>query len=217
MSSFRYIGEKTVRVDGRQKASGALRYMADLALADMLFGALVHPECAHAAVGEIDAAEAERVPGVVKVVTAKDVPGLNRHGLILKDQPVFCDTEIRYRGDTLAAVVATSPEIAAQAAKLVKVKLRKLPEVPTAGEALQKTRRSSTRAGIWRRAMPIPAAMRRRPSAAPTWSWKRPLRHPIRSTPIWKPKAVWPDLFRTAAWRSGRAARTGSGRPRTWP
>jgi CO/xanthine dehydrogenase Mo-binding subunit len=78
------------------------------------------------------------MPGVVKVVTAKDVPGLNRHGLILKDQPVFCDQEVRYRGDTLAAVVATSPEIAAQAAKLVKVKLRKLPELMSAGEALQK-------------------------------------------------------------------------------
>jgi len=133
---FTSIGKRVPRSDGRQKATGAFRYMTDIPREDRLYGALVHPRCSHALVDGIDVSGALACPGVVRVVTAKDVPGLNRHGLIWKDQPVFCDRVVRYSGDTLADVIAVTPEIALRAAALVRVSLSPLPEVLTPEEAL---------------------------------------------------------------------------------
>jgi CO/xanthine dehydrogenase Mo-binding subunit len=137
MSRFRYIGEKVIRKDGRLKATGELQYMADMQMKGMLYGVLVHPAYAHATISELDISEAMQYPGVVSVITAADVPGLNRHGLMLKDQPVLCEKTVRYLGDTLAVVVAHSLESAHEAAMRVKVTYTRLPEVNTAAEALQ--------------------------------------------------------------------------------
>ena len=217
MREYGYIGKKTVRTDGRQKATGSFRYMTDIPVDDLLYGALVHPECAHALVDEIDVSEALACPGVVKVVTAEDVPGLNRHGLIFQDQPVFCDREVRYRGDTLAAVVAVSPEIARHAAGMVNVRLTPLPEVLTAEEALEEgtspiheggnsaARYSYVNGDV---SDAFSRAMR---------SWRKHSSPSIRNMRIWRPKEGRPDLFPTAGWKSGWAVRTRTGPPGIWP
>ncbi len=124
------------RVDARNKVLGAALYAADLMMPDMLHGAILRSPYAHAEVIDIDDGEARKLPGVIAVVTAHDVPGLNRFGRALKDQRVLADGRVRQVGDAVAAVAATSREIAAQALALIRVHYRALPVVADPGEAL---------------------------------------------------------------------------------
>jgi CO/xanthine dehydrogenase Mo-binding subunit len=73
------------------------------------------------------------------VLTHRDVPGLNRHGLVFPDWPVLCEAggKVRYLGDALALVAADSPQIAAEALKLIGVQYEPLPVVGSAEQARQ--------------------------------------------------------------------------------
>ncbi len=97
---------------------------------------VVWPEVDHAELRGVDASAAERVPGVIAVLTAKDVPGLNGYGPYTLDQPVLVEDRIRYRGDPVALVVAETPTAAAAAVDRIKVALRPLPPVFGAADAL---------------------------------------------------------------------------------
>jgi aldehyde oxidoreductase len=124
------------RADARDKVLGTALYAADLTMPGMLHGAVLRSPHAHAEILHIDDTEAWALPGVVAVVTAKDVPGRNRFGRVVKDQPVLADGRVRQVGDAVAAVAATSPEIAAQAAALVRVNYQPLPAALDPVEAL---------------------------------------------------------------------------------
>lgn len=122
-----YIGHRQTRIDGPAKLTGAAKYAADVNLPGQLYLKMVRPPFAHARILEIDTSAAEALPGVEAVLTWKDVPGKNHHGVSLVDQPVFCQDKVRYMGDTVAAVVAETEEIARQGAALVRVKYEALP------------------------------------------------------------------------------------------
>jgi aldehyde oxidoreductase len=94
--------------------------------------AVVMPELSHALIKNIDYSEAEKLPGVEKVITAKDVKGNNRtsfplghpRGLISGlDHQLFAEEKVYMRGDILAVVAARTQEEARTAAKAVKAKL----------------------------------------------------------------------------------------------
>ncbi|MDP6453902.1 MAG: molybdopterin-dependent oxidoreductase [SAR202 cluster bacterium] len=127
------------RADARDKVIGAALYADDLTMPNMLHAAVLRSPHAHAEIVEIDLDEARALPGVEAVVTAQDVPGLNRYGRVIKDQPVLADDKARQMGDPVAAVAAVSPEIAAQAVSLVKVTYNPLPSVLDASEALEES------------------------------------------------------------------------------
>ena len=75
MEKSKYIGKSTVRIDGKVKVSGAAKFIEDLDFgADLLFAAVVESKYAHAIINSIDTSEAEKFPGVVKVVTGKEFP-----------------------------------------------------------------------------------------------------------------------------------------------
>lgn len=105
---------------------------------------LVQAEVSHANILSIDTSEAEKVPGVYKVITYKDVPGTNRiNGLAFpqnkgsgKERPILNDTKIFQYGDALAMVLAYSPDIAEAAAKKVKVEIEELPAYMNALDAM---------------------------------------------------------------------------------
>ena len=123
--------------DARDKVLGTALYAADLTMPGMLHGAVLRSPHPHADILRIDDSEARALPGVVVVVTAKDVPGLNRYGRITKDQRVLADGRVRQIGDAVAAVAATSPQTAAQALSLIRVSYRHLPAVLDPAEALK--------------------------------------------------------------------------------
>jgi len=119
----RGVGARAARYESTDLTLGDKHYIDDMSVPGMLHGAVHLAEHARADVIAIDTSEAEAVAGVVAVITAADVPGDLRIGLIHKDWPVFIPVGGRtsYLGDVLALVVAESRETARQAAQLVKV------------------------------------------------------------------------------------------------
>ncbi len=130
------------------KVTGTLDYGQDLGLkmpANTLQLALVQAKVSHANILSIDTSEAEKMPGVFKVVTHKDVKGKNRiTGLITFpsnkgdgwDRPILCDTKVFQYGDAIAIVCADTIEQAKAAAEKVKVKLEVLPAYMSAPAAM---------------------------------------------------------------------------------
>jgi CO/xanthine dehydrogenase Mo-binding subunit len=124
------------RADALDKVLGEALYAADLTMPGMVHASVVRSPHPHAEIISLDDSEARALPGVLTVVTAKDVPGLNRFGRALKDQPVLADDRVRQIGDAVAAVAAISPEIAAEAASLVRVEYNLLTPVLRPEDAL---------------------------------------------------------------------------------
>ena len=89
----------------------------------------------HARIRSVNIDPALSHPGVVAVFTAGDVP-YNRYGLVEDDQPVLCETEVRFEGDRVALVVAETSAAAREAAGLVEVEYEDLPSVTDAEAAL---------------------------------------------------------------------------------
>jgi aldehyde oxidoreductase len=130
------------------KVTGVIDYGADLGCkmpADTLRMALVQAKVSHAKILSIDTSEAEKMPGVAKVVTHKDVKGRNRiTGLITFptnkgdgwDRPILCDEKVFQFGDALAIVCADTETNARAAADKVKVTLEELPAYMSAPAAM---------------------------------------------------------------------------------
>jgi aldehyde oxidoreductase len=130
------------------KATGTLDYGADLGHKlppETLYLALVQAKVSHANIRGINTGEAEKMPGVHKVVTHKDVKGKNRiTGLITFptnkgdgwDRPILCDTKVFQFGDAIAIVCADTEQNARAAAEKVKLDLEVLPAYMSAPEAM---------------------------------------------------------------------------------
>lgn len=119
------------------KLTGKLKFTDDLTFPGMLYGVTRRSPLPHAKVVRVDTSAAEKMPGVVRVLTARDVPGPNRYGLLTRDTPIFCDEVVRYTGDCLALVVAETRDQAQAAANAIEVVLEPLPVVASPEEALQ--------------------------------------------------------------------------------
>ena len=137
----RFVGQSVWDVDGLAKTAGTLKYCDDYEADEfgeetMLHGAFVFAPVAHARINAVDSSAAENAPGVVRIVTHKDVPGLNKIGTWTPDQPVFCSDEVRFLGDFVAMVVADTPEHARAAAKLVTIDYTELPGIYTIAEGV---------------------------------------------------------------------------------
>jgi len=117
------------RSDAEDKVCGNTLYAADIVMPGMLHGAILRSPHTHADLVRIDTSRAAELPGVLAVVTSEDVPGLNRYGRAVKDQPVLADDRVRQVGDPVAAVAAESPEIARAALALINVEYRVLPDI----------------------------------------------------------------------------------------
>jgi len=144
----RIWGTKYPRPSAVAKVTGTLDFGADLGIKmpeGTLRLALVQAEVSHARILGIDTSEAEKMPGVVKVVTHKDVKGKNRiTGLITFptnkgdgwDRPILCDEKVFQYGDAIAIVCADTECHAKAAAAKVKVDLEVLPAYMSAPEAM---------------------------------------------------------------------------------
>jgi CO/xanthine dehydrogenase Mo-binding subunit len=131
-----HIGTSHPRHDALGKVTGTANYPADLITPDMVRLKTVFARRGHARILSIDTSAALAVPGVIAVLTAKDVPH-NRYGLIDADQPVLCDDTVRHDGDRVALVAAESDLAAARAATLVRVEYEDLPIVSDPREAMK--------------------------------------------------------------------------------
>ncbi|HWR39552.1 MAG TPA: xanthine dehydrogenase family protein molybdopterin-binding subunit [Patescibacteria group bacterium] len=137
MAELSVVGKSVIRKDALDKVLGRTRYSADLKMPGMLHAKVLRSTVPHARVIRVDTARAEALPGVHAVLTAKDVPGPNGHGIIFKDEPVLVSDKIRKIGDPLAVVAAETEAIAAEAIKRIEVEMEELPGVFDPVEAMQ--------------------------------------------------------------------------------
>jgi len=121
----------------RDKLKGRACYGQDLFSSDCLFAAVLRSEFPHAEIRGILTGRARKVPGVRCVLTHRDVPGSNRHGLIDRDQEVLASRKVRYRGDAVAVVVAETEETARRALNRIEIRYEPLTPLFTLEEALQ--------------------------------------------------------------------------------
>jgi len=125
------VGARLKRYQGAELTLGSRPFVNDLEAPGLLYGAVTFSAHARALVKRIDVSKALALPGVVRVATAKDVPGDRWVGQIYRDWPCFVaeGEEVRYVGDVLAAVAAVDRRTARQAAQLVEVEYDVLPPV----------------------------------------------------------------------------------------
>lgn len=122
------IGKPAQRWDGKAKVTGAAKYTADIRLPGMLYARMINSSVPHAKVLSIDTSAAERYPGVRAVYIITHVDGnaqlRDKSKEIASKYPI-----VRYAGQPIAAVAAVTPQIAEDAAKLVKVAYQAFPFV----------------------------------------------------------------------------------------
>jgi 4-hydroxybenzoyl-CoA reductase subunit alpha len=126
-SEFAVIGKPTAMVDAAEKTTGSGKYTDDLSLPGMLVGKILHSPYPHARIKAIDKSKAEKLEGVVAVAVGKDAP--KTYGILPvghDEYPLALD-KVRYVGDNVACVVATSEAIAERALELIDVDYEVLP------------------------------------------------------------------------------------------
>ncbi len=129
--------KKSWRNDAYAKVTGKTKYADDIKFPFVLHAVPVYSDFIHAKIKDINTAEAEKSEGVVKVITARDVPGVNRWGQIIRDFQIFAEDKIFYNGDVVAIVVAETRELALKASLLVEIEAEALPSVLDAEEAMK--------------------------------------------------------------------------------
>jgi len=132
---YKIINKSVKRIDAYEKVTGKAKYGADLNFAHQLYAKTVYSKYPHAKILKIDTKDAEKLEGVVAVITAEDVPGNN---IMFGKFLVLAKDEVKYIGDGIAVVAAESLKIAEEAVKLIKVKYKKLPSIFNIKEALTK-------------------------------------------------------------------------------
>ncbi len=117
------IGEAQPKYRAYETALGKRNFVDDYFFDGMLYAALKFSDYPSARVLKIDVSRAEKLPGVHRVFTAKDIPGQHKIGLIISDWPILVgEGEMtHYIGDVVAGVVADSDDIARKAISLIKV------------------------------------------------------------------------------------------------
>jgi xanthine dehydrogenase molybdenum-binding subunit len=123
------VGRALPNPDALAKITGRARFTDDYWFPGMLFARTLRANLPHARILSIDTRKARHLPGVRAVLTHRDIPGRNRHGLVSIDWPVLCDDKVRYWGDAVALVAADSEEAASEALQLIEVKYQPLPPV----------------------------------------------------------------------------------------
>jgi len=131
---YRYIGKVTPRKDGVEIVTGNARFIHDITLPNMLHGHVLRSPHAHATIRKVDKSRAEKLPGVKAVLTWEDVPdwkgGMTNSTRVL-------DRKVRFVGDAVALVAATSKDIAEEAVNLIDVEYEVLRAVFDPQEALK--------------------------------------------------------------------------------
>ncbi|HSF41858.1 MAG TPA: molybdopterin cofactor-binding domain-containing protein [Thermoanaerobaculia bacterium] len=130
------IGKPFRRVDGRAKVTGATRFADDLTFPRMIFARLVRSHVPHALIKSIDVSEAEKVPGFLGYLTGKETPIPFGILPVSQDEHALCPDKVRFVGDPVVAVAATTEDAAYEASLLVKVEYEPLATISTIEEAL---------------------------------------------------------------------------------
>ena len=134
------LGNSILRVDAFEKTLGTAKYPDDYYFDGMLYGSAVRSEYPRAKILSIDTSEAEKIPGVVCVLTADDIPGKQKIGHLVKDYDVMIPLgkTTHFLGDAVALVAAETKEALKLGLKAVKVHYKELEGIFSPFEAMKK-------------------------------------------------------------------------------
>lgn len=131
------IGKATPRPDARNKVTGEEKYAADYYGQNLVWAGARRAGVPHARIKNINIESARSLPGVIAVLTCKDIRGSNRQGVIRKDQPVMADDRVRHCGDAVALVLAEEKATLRKALALISIDLEPLPGIFDLEEAME--------------------------------------------------------------------------------
>jgi len=140
-------GKSIPRVDAWEKVSGRAKYTEDLTPRDALVGKVLHSTIANGLVKNIDISEAEKIPGIIKIITCFDVPDIPypTAGHPWSTDPAHWDPmdrrllnkRVRFYGDDIAAVIAIDEICASRALKAIKVEYEEYPLILSPEDAMK--------------------------------------------------------------------------------
>src|SRR5262245_518721 len=137
MASRRVIGKALRKVDAVSKVTGTTKFADDLAFPRMLYCKLLRSTQPHARIVSIDTSAASKLPGVQAVLTGKDLPIPFGILPVSQDEHALCLDKVRFIGDPVAAVAATTEETATAALDVIKVEYEPLKSFASAEAAVE--------------------------------------------------------------------------------
>jgi CO/xanthine dehydrogenase Mo-binding subunit len=131
------IGKTFPRRDAGSKVTGQEKYAVDYYGPNLIWAGIKRAGISHGLLKKINFDSALALPGVLAVLTHRDVPGLNRQGIIRRDQPVLIDEKARYAGDPVALVLSENKKALQKALENIQIEWEPLPEIFSVEEALR--------------------------------------------------------------------------------
>ena len=115
-------------IDAANHVTGKSIYVDDIPVMEgMLFVKVFDSPIAHGKINNIDFSAAEKIDGVVKIFSYKDIPGENQIGGIIQDEPFLADHEVHFRGQPILLIVAETEDAAEEAIEKIKIEIEPLP------------------------------------------------------------------------------------------
>ena len=131
------VGVSVPDKEAEEKVRGRLTFAGDMYMDGMLHGQALWAAHPHAEIISMDLSRAQAMPGVVRIITAADVPGRRTFGMLVPDQPVLCGEKVLFMGDALALVFAETLEHARTAVAAIDVRYRELEILDSPRRALE--------------------------------------------------------------------------------
>src|SRR6267154_4885048 len=130
------VGKPFRKVDARAKCTGQTKFADDIVLPRMLFCKILRSHHPHALIKKIDLSKALASPGVIAIITGKDLP--IPYGIlpVSQDEHALCIDKVRFIGDPVAAVAAIDEDVAFDAMNLIEVEYEPLPTISSIEEAI---------------------------------------------------------------------------------
>ncbi len=126
-------------IDAAGHVRGTSVYLDDIPVMEgTLFASIFDSPHAHGVITRLDLSKALHIPGVVRIFSAKDVPGQNQIGGIVPDEPLFAENEVHFQGQPILLIVAESSDIAEDAIEAIQIEIDPLPVVTDPREAFAK-------------------------------------------------------------------------------
>src|SRR5213083_3741177 len=135
-TQHKVIGKPFRKVDARAKCTGQTRFADDIILPRMLFAKLLRSPVPHALIKHIDVSKALKLPGVIAVITGKDLP--IPYGIlpVSQDEHALCIDKVRFIGDPIAAIAAIDEDVAFDAMNLIEVEYEPLQTISSIEEGV---------------------------------------------------------------------------------
>ena len=133
---LKVVGKPFRKVDARAKCTGQTKFADDIVLPRMLFCKMLRSHEPHAVIKSIDISKAVALPGVIAVITGKDLP--ISYGIlpVSQDEHALCIDKVRFIGDPVAAVAAIDEDVAFDAMNLIEVEYEPLNTISSIEEAI---------------------------------------------------------------------------------